>query len=267
MIEYILAYLTRRGVRGTARFARAIERDDPRFVWATTRHGVCMQLDVGSVVDNSILRDGYYEPEVLDAVLDHLPRDLQTRGVFWDIGTNMGLHSLTVKRLRPEATVVSFEPSPFAYGRLLRNMARNDLVLRAMNIALSDENGYVELNIAANACHGLTSLISANGVRYAYKTQCRRERGDTLVGEGVIPAPTVIKLDVEGHEFAVLKGLGSLLQDAAITAIVFEAQTRSVELEATSQPYRCLEIAGFRLVPLPSASGAINNYLATRGSI
>ena len=50
----------------------------------------------------------YYQREVLDAILASLRDD----GVLWDVGANVGLHVITAKRLRPQETVVAFEPAP-----------------------------------------------------------------------------------------------------------------------------------------------------------
>jgi hypothetical protein len=48
------------------------------------------------------------------------------------------------------------------------------------------------------------------------------ERGDALIAAGVVPTPTVIKIDTEGFELEVLTGLEHTLSSAALHTIGIE---------------------------------------------
>ena len=85
-------------------------------------------------MDKSFLNGSYYEREVLDAILANLGCD----GVLWDVGANAGFHSVTTKHLRPDATVIAFEPVPFVAFRLMMNAELNGLDIRLLPIALAE---------------------------------------------------------------------------------------------------------------------------------
>jgi FkbM family methyltransferase len=226
-----------------------------------TKHGLEFYLDPGSHIDSLVLRDGFYEEEVLEAILQSLPRG----AVLWDIGTNIGLHAITTKAKRPDATVICFEPSPFVYVRLVHNAKQNRAEIQALNIALSDQEGYSKLSMMETENPGLSSLSPWKGVEYSHSMLCRCESADTLVQQGVVPFPNVIKLDVEGHEMAVLNGLGSSLKDRQLSAIIFEAQSGSYEEEKAGPVFQLLSSHGFEISGIASTiDGPVKNYLAAR---
>jgi len=68
---------------------------------------------------------------------------------------------------------------------------------------------------------GMSSLIDWSG-RASSSIPVSMFRADNLIDSGLVPMPNLIKLDVEGNELAVLKGLGSKISDPDLRAIVFE---------------------------------------------
>ena len=95
-------------------------------------------LDPESYLEWFIFKNGYYEREVLDAALRHLPE----HGVFWDVGANIGLHALTIKRLRPDVSVYAFEPVPFTAARFLLNQSLARAEVELFPIAGVRKNQY-----------------------------------------------------------------------------------------------------------------------------
>lgn len=253
---------TRRQLRRTARVIHLFSGHRADFsILVRTKHDLEFYLDPGSHIDSLVLRDGFYEEEVLDAILQSLSRG----AVLWDIGANIGLHAITTKARRPDTTVVCFEPSPFVYTRLVHNARQSNIQIKALNIALSDQEGYAELSMMETENPGLSSLSPWKGVEYTHSMLCRCESADKLVQQAVVPFPNVIKLDVEGHELAVLKGLGSSLNDGRLSAIIFEAQTGSYEEEKAAPVFQLLISHGFDISGIPSTiDGRVNNYLAAR---
>ena len=181
----------------------------------TTLDGVSMAADPTSFVDQHVLRDGYYEPEVTEAILVHLPAG----GVFWDIGANSGVHSLAVAHERSDATVIAFEPSPSTFTRLLHNIALNGKAFEARCHALGAEPGYSELHMSITGHTGISSLRPLPGAGYSTRIPCRVERGDDLIVDG-LRAPDVVKVDVEGFEHEVLRGMPKALEHCV--AVLFE---------------------------------------------
>jgi FkbM family methyltransferase len=205
------------GRRGFARLWRLCGRRPGDTVNFLSRYGTSFDLDPWAYIDSIVLRQGYYESEVLEAIV----AELGIGDVLWDIGANIGLHGLTAKKLVPEAEVICFEPSPAILGRLWRNRFLNNLDVRVVPTALSDNRDLHAFYIAPPGNPGMSTLSPWSGAKYESQTVVATVPGDELVGAGRLAAPTVIKLEVEGHEEAVLRGLTHVLASSC-RIVVFE---------------------------------------------
>lgn len=248
-------------VRGMGRIRRLLRCGAPiTLIRSTTSDGIELALDPEGYVDRAIIDSGYYEREILLAILEHLPQ----QGVFWDIGANIGLHSLSVKRARPDVRVFAFEPVPSTAARLISNSVRAKLDVTALCIALGDSDGYLPMSIMIRGNTGLSSLQPWKNVDYDASFCCRTERAQALVHAGIVESPSVIKIDVEGFETQVLKGFGSMLNAKSLRAIVFESGPEKLaEIETLLAGF------GFTVSPLHSvehknSSEPATNFLATK---
>ena len=108
-LDTVVAFASRRRLRGAARLRRILRgHHEVTLTRVRTVDGLLFDLDVENVMDYAVLDHGYYEREVIDAII----RSLTPNGVLWDVGSNIGLHAITAKHLRSDATVVAFEPAP-----------------------------------------------------------------------------------------------------------------------------------------------------------
>jgi FkbM family methyltransferase len=153
-------------------------------------------------MDGLVVVGGYCEEEVLSAVLDNV----RTGDVFWDIGANIGLHAITVRRLRPEVRVVCFEPSPFTFVTLSDNVTLSGEEIDLLNIALSSDVGYSRLSISIEGNSGNTSVKPWPVV---YDTKELLSRCETAKSSFNPPesAPNVEDRR-QGFELEVLSGFG-----------------------------------------------------------
>lgn len=120
-----------------------------------------------------------------------------------DVGANRGEFSLFVAHVVPQGQVISFEPSPIAAATLRYDLTRNMIRNVTVNqIGLSDENKQSELT-APRHNSGEGSLVSQQFADSASFMVSVRP-GDALLADIM---PTLIKIDVEGYELRVLKGL------------------------------------------------------------
>lgn len=203
-----------------------------------TSYGSMFVLDPLSYIDSIVLADGFYESEVLEAL-----RTATTKGtVVWDIGANFGLHAMTLARLMPSATVVAFEPNPAEHARLLRHRALNAPTAVTCALALSSRAGVLPLHLGPAGNSGMTTLSPWSGASYSGTVLVATARGDDLVARCAIPAPNVIKLDVEGHEAEVLRGLTSTLLRPECFLVIFEDSP-----EDATMPKQLLQAAGFQV--------------------
>ena len=115
---------------------------------------------------------------------------------------------------------VLFEPNKAEASKLTALMA-NVSKATIVEKALSNKDGSVNLYITRNpTCISVLEpneqFLADYGIREHFAVIGREQidcaRYDTLHRHGVVPAPDVIKIDVQGYEFEVLLGFGGLLQ-------------------------------------------------------
>jgi FkbM family methyltransferase len=136
-----------------------------------------------------------------------------------DVGGSGGLQPKWL-RVAESIEPVLFEPNKPEAEALRAKMAETFPSATVIETGLSNISGTRELNIARY--WGCTSLLQPNstilkGYRIGrafdvVKTasiECARY--DTLYNDGLVPAPEMIKVDVQGFEYQVLQGFGGLL--------------------------------------------------------
>ena len=119
---------------------------------------------------------------------------------------------------------VLFEPSAEVAGRLIRNIASNpNLCSRTtiLNIALSDSEGLNNFYVSSETFNSGVAGLGHSSNRHEFAVGVQTYTGDGLVEKKMQPPPQLIKIDVEGFEFEVFKGLkNTLLQYHPV--IIFE---------------------------------------------
>jgi FkbM family methyltransferase len=258
--DRFLTWWWRRGWRGF-RALRRLRRTDRLLV--RTHYGSMFALDPLAYIDGIVAREGYYESEVFEALRPWLGAG----AVFWDIGANFGLHSVTAKLLAPATQVFAFEPNPTMITEIEANARLNRVELTVLPCALAESAGPRTFHVNDGGNAGMSTLHAWDGGHYDRQITVECARGDELVAAGRVPAPTVIKLDVEGGEAAVLAGLGSLLRRPELRAIVFEAGAGLAQAPDADPIAGPLRTAGFQFAPLARrelSAHPLDNYLATR---
>lgn len=216
--------------------------------------GVRLWLNPHNYIDRILLAGRSHDPEVLDV----LRSEVKKGDVFWDIGANIGLVSFSLMAEQPEITAVAFEPSPFTFSQLALNNLENGGQMQLLPIALSDGPEISRFTFKINRNSGQSTLRPDNQFSYDGSVPVTVESGDRLVAREIVPAPTLMKIDVEGAEWWVFSGLREILKNEALRLVIFEGPTPEQEaIEAL------LKENGFQsVVPLTDASQT--NYLATR---
>ncbi len=227
--------------------------------------GVCFEIMPTGYVEKYVMKYGFYESEVFDAVSLYLGEG----AVFWDIGSNLGLHAVTAKTNQPKATVIAFEPVPQLRERIRANARLNGVEIEIAEMALADFSGRADLHVPKGNPGGLATL------KESYDPKCSRlavecRRADELIQTGVYASPTVVKLDVEGAEWEVLNGFGEHLRSPSLRAVVFEGAPGLEQGSGGDPVAELLREAGFALQRLqrkePTAH-LLDNYLATRNAV
>jgi len=171
-------------------------------------------------IEKSILFTGSYEPEVWQSIEAHI----QPNDIVWDIGANIGattVHAIHDSRV---SEVHSFEPQPRVLPLLKLNVKLNngDAKCTIHRFALSDSVGQTSLYTSDENNTGRSSLLHSDRGRASVEVSTATI--DFVIESNLAPAPTIVKIDVEGWEIHVLRGAGKLFSETPPRAIVFEAQ-------------------------------------------
>jgi FkbM family methyltransferase len=146
--------------------------------------------------------------------------------VVWDVGANVGLYSCFVGQI---ADVVAFEPQPANYNRLNENLEANRVSAETFECALGDSDETVEFDMDSRgqiAGAGRGAVAAGDGGH-----SVDQKEGGSLVTEGVAP-PSVVKIDVEGAEEAVIDGIENLLRSPDCRLVLSEVHlARAIEIE------------------------------------
>lgn len=131
-------------------------------------------------------------------------------GVVLDIGANIGFHTLMFARfVGDKGRVYAFEPDPTNFALLEKNVRANGYQnVEPVRKALSDQNGKIQLYLSKNN-KGMHRIYKSRYCDESIEVDMVRLDDYFEHYEGKI---SFIKMDVEGAEMAVLKGMSTLLR-------------------------------------------------------
>ncbi|MBC7769017.1 MAG: FkbM family methyltransferase [Phycisphaerales bacterium] len=183
---------------------------------------------------------------------------------YFDVGANVGHHVLFMADHAD--AVFAFEPFDHAAAELRRKVAENGIAnVRLFDLALGRENAVAEMVLPDNHNWGAATLRRVPGVASFFVNVLR---GDDLFARERLPRMDILKIDVEGHEAAVLDGLAERLRaDRPIILTELTGEERSgfenaERLHAALYPDHVLYTleprgAGYRLAPFDLGSWEI----------
>jgi FkbM family methyltransferase len=154
-----------------------------------------------------------------------MQRNLPRCETIFDIGANVGQWTALALRVNPKGNIHCFEPSWNSFQRLLANRFPPSVVCN--NLGLSSAPGEAKLFVFEE-CSGANSLYKREGLEgVGALTQQREETvhldtGDQYCLERGIQGIDFAKVDVEGHELEVFKGMSGLLRAGRVRVIQFE---------------------------------------------
>jgi FkbM family methyltransferase len=185
--------------------------------------GVAFRLSVTTRREVRRARELDHESELLGRIREVIrPGD-----TLYDVGANIGLITL-VTALHPSGASVrihSFEPEPGNCAHLRRNLELNGLVdrVQAHALALGADKGEAVLHVRGAEGEGRHSIVTDKGssgsIRVPLTTadEFARSVGDP---------PDIVKIDVEGAEGRVLRGMESLLQSGRPRELLLEIHAK-----------------------------------------
>ncbi len=192
------------------RMANAI-RIRPRLGWMLDQEVETSYFDVRLKVNCREWHGFYihvgrcYEKNVLEL----LRRRGGRYGVFFDVGANLGVHSLVFARHHPFARVVGFEPMPDLFVRFQKNIRLNPGIrnIDPLPVALWNRTGLQRFNPGDDDGNRGIGTLMGDG---ATDGSCNLHvpcYTMTEVGTELSLWPELVKIDVEGAELQVLEGM------------------------------------------------------------
>ena len=165
-------------------------------------HNIHLELNIRDSIDREIYFNRYYEEEQIKFLINFVNQYNVTH--FIDVGANIGVYSLRLSKQFQHLKVFAVEPHKYAFARLENNIRINNLEknITAFNCALSNRDGHAKLssNERFNTKQSGGAKISEDG-----DFSITQKLGDDLFNFS--NQTVAIKIDVEGFEINVLKGL------------------------------------------------------------
>ena len=168
-------------------------------------------------------------------VLDYMATYADDETIVLDVGANVGPYCVPLATARRDLTVYAFEPNPDVARSLRTNIRLNRLSnVRVMDVAASDTRGAADffkfdrdiglssLNLRAAEIHGTPSTI-----------RVETDTLDSLLADRERRV-SFLKIDVQGHELAVLRGATKILA-ADRPVVLFEHEDPHFETAAAAQ--------------------------------
>jgi len=219
-----------------------------KIIETKTSEGLEMKLIEGDTpITESIVETGKWEPRTTEFIKNNL-KPGQT---FVDVGASVGYYTLiAAKAVGDGGKVYAFEPLQDTLGVLLRNSVKNGFKnIIAFPFALSSSNK-VKGNLYGGDIPGQYSLIGEGDCKEVNITsfdEMNKKEGIT---------PDMIKIDVEGAQVDVLKGMSMILAlDRDMTVIVEDYSGEAVDFLVGS--------CGFKIVTTERESG---NYMLKKSA-
>ena len=191
--------------------------------------GMTLVMDVTDFTCHRLYFHGEtYEPATVRCLVERLGPG-QT---FVDVGANHGYFSVLAGRLvGPTGHVFAFEPNPSVFEQLSEHVACNRLTnVTTERLALAEREGLLELFVSACATNSGLSSISPQPRAFDHgslerdrRVQVRATTLDCWLRGRNVPRIDLLKIDVEGAEPLVLRGMTETLVQAPPAGIICES--------------------------------------------
>jgi len=210
---------------------------------------ILADLDSSSWIEQKLFYYGSYEGHILRLVRD-LACDLNLESsvngeawAFWDVGANLGLYSFELASRVPR--VVAFEPVPSLAQDLERLVSAYLLSnVHICQYGLASFDGCLPMRLPAGKNKGCGSFSLSSG-RGDPVLSVRR--ADSVMQDLDCPVK-LVKIDVEGFELEVLKGMANILRIHQPVLIIEYTPSLNNSNEASLNPLACLLPDGYRLL-------------------
>ena len=234
---------------------------DQRYI---RRGGINYKVDLAEGIDFSIFLFGNFQRYITQNRCLSLPDD----AIVFDIGANIGNMAFKFAQLAQKGRVYAFEPTRYAFNKLLTNIELNQELSRRivplqLFVSEHSENkhtikAYSSWRIDgkyadAHPLHGGIIKPAESVAAVTIDDFCREKEINRL---------DLIKIDTDGHEYSILRGaqksLGRFLPYIIFEIGIYVMEERGISFE---QYYEYLSSFGYTLINAKnSKTVTINNF-------
>ena len=179
--------------------------------------GLRMFVDTRDILGSSLATRRTWEPHVT-----RLFAELLDEGdVFVDVGAHFGYYTLIASRIvGGNGRVYALEPHPSTHALLKANLELNEVRnVRPLAVAAGSQHGVGTLGTSKPSDGARMSLLADHGQA---ATPVPISPLAEILDQADVPRVRLVKIDVEGFEDRVLRGLAQLLEQGARPAILLE---------------------------------------------
>lgn len=171
------------------------------------RDSIRLTINLEDWIQQQIYFLGDYEKNEID----YLYSNLKKGNVFIDIGGNIGLFSLNASKIvGNEGKVIAFEAFTPNYNQFKNHISSNHFQnITLEHLAIADEKSFIE--ILYNDTYNNVGMASSFLQEYTAKERVESISLDEYVKQKNISKIDLIKIDIEGGEYAALKGMNEIL--------------------------------------------------------
>lgn len=251
------AYLRARHVLGDVRRAAAgaVYRDAPRF--RLRLQGTVTEFSTEEPAGYRWFYPRYAFNRVHEKpVTLRMLEDLRSARCFVDVGANLGFYTCVARRFLPTgAEVHAFEMDVDNYAMLEKNVGLNPSghAVTTNHAAVSDRDHPLTYRRPPRGNHPALSLYEATPEEGALDVTVPAVRLDDYFGDRAV-RPDVVKIDVEGAELDVLRGMTSLLPDVQRMYVEVHPENLAVAGQSADEVMQLLG-EQFELYLLPGHRG------------
>jgi FkbM family methyltransferase len=197
--------------------------------------------------DDGISKDLYLYKEREKFATECLKSFIKEDDVIIEIGANIGYYVLLENKIAKKGKIFALEPMPFSRKLLTMNVKLNNVEnVEIYPFAIGDQNKeqdfyiYKEINISSFNQNLYGNLVSTKKVRImTLDNFIEKYLGDTL--------PTVLRMDVEGFEYNVIKGAMNTIRNCNKLRIFMEIHPHILSQEQLNELLNILENNKFEI--------------------
>lgn len=188
---------------------------------------------------------------------------LTEKSIIFDVGANIGNFALSINKKNNLSNIYCFEPNPFSYSLLQKNMNPFKNIY-TYNIGFGEIESEMEMYIYEHAKDTEHASIYKTVMSEFHKAQDIQAINisintiDSFCENYNITQIDFLKIDTEGYELNVLKGAKNMIETGRINIIQFEFNEMNIasrvflkDFYEILKKYEIYRIDTKRLIPLP----------------